>query len=155
MFSFRTSCGVTFSLRHFAIAGGLGVLLLILLPVKGQETESTGDVNAVFNNNSKPAVKVNVLAFTAQTPRVVPSDHPFKTGDHFRLRVELNRAGYVYLLNRTLVGAPDLLRSKGIVALQTEDAQAGHTGNEAYRLVYPTDASTILLSAAQSEDLHG
>jgi hypothetical protein len=107
----------------------------------------------IFVDNSGPAVKAELLVYDAGGPRVVGSEHPFRSGDRFRLRFELNRPGYVYLLNRTLPGDPEALGGKGITTVAAEDSNAGRSGDEAYRLIYPTGAAAVRVAAGRPLDL--
>jgi hypothetical protein len=81
---------------------------------------------------------------------VVPVNYKFQNGDRFVLRVKVAAPYYVYLLNRTFVGAPDQIRSSRQIRLvpdgKAEPPKAGKPAPQAsaYSLVYPASGDRQL-----------
>lgn len=85
---------------------------------------------------------------------IVQPDFQFQSGDRFTLRVRVAADSYVYVLNRTFVGAPDELRSSRQVRLvpnpASDSVPPGVQSPDAdrpappYTLVYPQSGSRRL-----------
>jgi len=88
------------------------------------------------------------------THAIVQPNFQFQSGDRFTLRVRVMTDSYVYVLNRTLVGSPDELRSNRQIRLVPDPAaDPGPTpGTQAapgrvppaYSLVYPQSGDRLL-----------
>lgn len=86
---------------------------------------------------ARAAVKFDVLLMQDGEWRPVSARYEFRSGDKFKFRLQSNRDGYIYLLNRTFNGDNVTeLAAKGIERVRTEDSQRRPEG-ATYRLLYP------------------
>lgn len=91
---------------------------------------------ATNSTTGRAAVKFDVLLQDRGQWVPVSTRYQFKSGDRFRFRVQTNRDGYIYVLNRTFSGDPSQLASKGIQRVRDEDQRTRPSG-PTYRLLYP------------------
>lgn len=100
---------------------------------QGDDTQLKG----VYREAKRQGVKVTVFRGEGTSRRKVAHDYEFKSGDAFELDVETNRPAYVYVLNRTIVGNPDELSTKGIERVRDDDRRDRRSNRAQYSLLYP------------------
>lgn len=113
---------------------------------------AAGSGNSGANNRSAIAFDV-LLRHNGNWVSVGPQ-YEFHSGDQFRFRVKSNRQGYIYLLNRTFNGDPEMLAAKGIDRVRVEDRQR-RPESPTYRLLYPLKGDKNTVSADQWITLPG
>jgi hypothetical protein len=122
-------------------------------PVAAQEEGA--ELKGVYREGQRTGVKVVVYRGQGEGRRRVPTDYEFKSGDGFDLELETNQRAYVYVLNRTLVGNPDQLSSKGIDRVRDDDRR-DRTGKRArYKLLYPLGNDAKVTSANKKFQISG
>lgn len=132
------------SLIHIARVTMLTGMICLLpgLLAQAQEgmdlTAAKGIYRDGANNSTtgRAAVKFDVLLQERGQWVPVSTRYQFKSSDRFRFRVQTNRDGYIYVLNRTFSGDPSQLASKGIERVRDED-QSTRPSGPTYRLLYP------------------
>ena len=95
----------------------------------------------VFEEGRQVGVKFQVLRERDGELRRVATTYPFRSGDRFKFEVETNRSVFVYVLNRTLTGDAQSLRSKGIEEIRDDDRRDHSGSRRQYRLLYPGGGS--------------
>jgi hypothetical protein len=117
------------------------------------ETDETETAKGLFyapTPKPRPGVKFNVIEIEGKNldkRKKRKTSHDFKPGDRLNFEFEVNRPGYIYILNRTILGHPDRLRrymGRGISALMADDL--GRVINAGprqarYTLLYPGPGS--------------
>ena len=89
--------------------------------------------------SSAAAVKYDVILERGERNEPVATSRRFVNGDKFRLRFEVNKDSFVYVLHRTLDGNPDQMErytgAKGIRVIRDEDRSSNTAGK--FQLLYP------------------
>ncbi|MBV9506153.1 MAG: DUF4384 domain-containing protein [Acidobacteriia bacterium] len=95
-------------------------------------------------------VSYGVLLIRNGQRMIVPNSYRFETGDRFALRVRVASDSFVYLLNRTFSGQPDVLRSNHRIRLMPppnaspQQSLPDDARSTAYTLVYPPSGHRLL-----------
>jgi hypothetical protein len=135
---------------------GRGIGLACLVALAASAAAGQESARGLYIDNKSSGVTWNILIDRGTERLLASATHPFKSGDKLTLQLELNRAGYVYILNRTLNGDPDALKSKGIEMIQSEDREKPPSADRApYRLLYPSpkDTGSNFLAAHQTHSI--
>ncbi len=127
-------------------------ILLWPLSVSAQDLQTT---RGIYIEHAKPGIRWDVLLIRGNERMRVTEDYSFKTGDRFVMQVEVNKPLYVYLINRTVNGNPDQLRTKGIQVIAEEAAQHPDSSRVSdYRLIFPTsERQSNLLQAGRMQTI--
>ena len=136
---YRTERMGTMRRRRVWTAGCISAVLAAAVAVGGPDPaagQSTG-AKGIYEDNGQVGVKFDVLLERNGRLRRVSSTYPFRSGDRFKFEVQTNRSAFVYILNRTLQGDPQSLRSKGIDEIRDDDRRDRSGSRRAYTLLYP------------------
>ena len=95
---------------------------------------------------ARTAIKFDVMLERNGQWTPVSARYEFRSGDKFKFRMQANREGYVYLLNRTFNGDPQQLAAKGIDRVRREDSSRRPDG-PTYRLLYPLKSDSNRVAA--------
>ena len=109
--------------------------------VRGRLRASRPSPKGVFEEGRQVGVKFQVLRERDGQLRRVSTTYPFRSGDRFKFEVETNRSVFLYMLNRTLTGDAQSLRSKGIEEIRDDDRRDRSGSRRRYRLLYPSGGS--------------
>lgn len=124
-------------------------LLLIAAVAGAEEGLSTRGVLL----SKKPSATYKLFLHRDGRSAEVPNNYEFRSGDKFAVRVKMNEGtGYLYVLNRTITGEPERIRTSAVRGIQlasngrptevTAEEEEKLLTNESaaaseYRLVYP------------------
>lgn len=103
------------------------------------------EAKRIYVERVKPAIRYKVELERDGRKREVPTTYEFQNGDALRLKFELNKDAYIYVLNRTVEGNPDTLGrymgEKGIEIIREEDSRRRADSNDSYNLLFPSKSS--------------
>jgi len=119
------------------MASGMAALILVgaTSPVALAQAPESGSARGIFLAGSALGVSTEIEIERGNQRGMVPPTYEFRSGDKFWIHVTSNRAAYIYVLNRTIVGSPETAASRGIKLMQKEDAKT--PAPDAYTMVYP------------------
>lgn len=126
-------------MTHKQAGAVLVTLAFSALALAGAVSAQTKDLElkGVYREAQRTGVKVVIFRVQDANRTRVATDYEFKSGDRFDLELESNQASYVYVLNRTMVGDPNQLSSKGIDRIRDEDRNNTQGPRPKYKLLYP------------------
>ena len=102
-----------------------------------QAAGQSASPKGIFEEGRQVGVKFQVLQEREGRLRRVSTTYPFRSGDRFKFEVETNRLAFVYVLNRTLAGDAESLRSNPFGGIRDDDRRDGSGSRREYRLLYP------------------
>jgi hypothetical protein len=123
------------------------IIALAIVAALGATAQSQPGQNAdgARNVRLRPGhVDYDIQLSRGADKAVVPVDYHFQSGDRLTLRVRVDKPSYVYVLNRTLVGSPDELKSSRQIKLIQEDAGVPSVDAHEFALVYPQSGHRLL-----------
>ena len=94
-------------------------------------------VRRIFEEGRQLGVKFQVLQERGGRLRRRSTTYPIRSGDRFKFEVETNRPAFVYVLNRTLAGDAESLRSTVFDEIRDDDRRDRSGSRQEYRLLYP------------------
>ena len=125
--------------------GGGAMVGLIGAPRAGAQPGSadltTVQARGIFEDDRALAAKFNVLLVRDGRERRLSTDYDFRSGDEMKFELELNRPGFVYVLNRTFPGDARRLQARGIDEVRRRDRQNRRGDRRQYTLLYPRAGS--------------
>lgn len=87
--------------------------------------------------STKNGLAYRIMLIRSDARHEVPVSFPFRSGDRFKLQLNLKDAAFVYVLNRTFNGDPKEMGEKGIERVRDEDRDRKERGQGTYTLLFP------------------
>jgi hypothetical protein len=138
----------------------LAILATSAVLAPGAFAQDAGSAKGIYRDPAatptKNGVAYRVLLLRGDERREVPVSFGFRSGDRFKLQVNLKDAAYVYVLNRTFSGDPKEIGDKGMTTVRDEDRTNPDRSRPSYTLLFPASGERPeKIAAGKYRDIPG
>jgi hypothetical protein len=119
----------------------LALAAALALPVLSVSAQNSASPRGIYRDPSATStqngVAYRIMLIRSDARQEVPVNFAFRSGDRFKLQLNLKDSAYVYVLNRTFDGDPKEMSRKDLETVRDEDHAHRDRSRPTYTLLYP------------------